>query len=88
MEWCESVRFMNLTAFRVTDVMHFKWGFGVAQPVKCLVCGLDDRGTGSIPGRDKRFSLFLSWAIASLLFNFARGRVAGEEELEAGHSCI
>jgi hypothetical protein len=88
MEWCESICFMNLTVFRMTDVMHFKWGFGVAQSVKCLVCGLDDWGTGSILGRDKRFSLFLSWAIARLLFNFVRGRVAGEEELEAGDSCI
>lgn len=70
MEWCESVRFLNLAVFRVTDVMQSKWGSGVAQSVKCLVCGLDDRGTGSIPGRDKRFSLSLSWAIPSPLFNF------------------
>jgi hypothetical protein len=69
MEWRESVCFLSLTFFRVTDVMQSKWGYGVAQSVKCLVCGLDDQGTGSIPGRDKRFSLFLSWAIPSLLFS-------------------
>jgi len=89
-EWQESVCFLSLTVFRVTDVMQSKWGSGVAQSVKCLVCGLDDRGTGSIPGSDKRFSVFLSWAIGPYpaSFQFARGRVAVEEELKAGYSCI